>query len=134
MERPAVVVLLDGDGAGDDARKALKKGRPHGRQVIEPEYVLQLSDLPADELKTDNPRGVLGIEDLVPLEIILVASRNYIREFLGTEKLASIPAVDPTTLTFDEGDDTHRVVERALQTALDEEFHLDKVVSPPKHR
>jgi len=127
VERPAVVVLLDGDAAGDDARRELGGGGRRGRRLIEDRYVLQLSDLPASEVKTDNPGGVKGIEDLVPLEVVVAAAKSYVREFLGGEQAGSVEHLSAADAKLDEAVGTHRAVETAFGAVLGETFHLDKV-------
>lgn len=126
VERPPVIVLLDGDGDGDLARKALEKGGPRGKQVIAPEYVLQLSDKELDGIKSANPAGRSSIEDLIPLEVALDAVKRYCAEFAPERDLESF-APDASTV-YAESRDTHAGLEAALQSHLgDEEFHLDKI-------
>ncbi len=127
IERPAVIVLLDGDSAGDEAKRELEGGGRRGRQLIEVKYVLQLSDLPTSEIKTDNPNGLKAIEDLVPLDIVIAAAKSYVREFLGGEDAASVADLSSSDAQFSDTAGTHRAVESAFATILGEKFHLDKV-------
>lgn len=143
VDKPPVIVLLDNDGDGDQARDDLAVGGAYGNKLIDPELVLQLGQEPLVELTTDNPFGIVGIEDLVPFNIAVQAAATYCREF--------VPTVDPTTLELTPeavfpttpeagaglGDATATRIKnkgtlRYLQLAIagqvgDESFHLDKV-------
>ncbi|MEU5076054.1 hypothetical protein AB0G76_31540 [Streptomyces asoensis] len=72
FDRPTVIVLLDGDRSGDDARKKLLRG-PHGKPLIDDVFVLQFNQLPAHQLTSPRPQGVVAIEDLIPLQIGVAA-------------------------------------------------------------
>jgi predicted ATPase len=125
-DRPAVVVLLDSDEAGDIARKALAKGGPRGKQLVDPKYVFQLGDLDPDELSVDTSDGVIGIEDLVPASLALAAGRRYVAEFLGAEAAARLDGLTPASLApHPKG--MHAAAEVALAGPLGDGFHLDKV-------
>lgn len=126
-DRPAVVVLLDSDEAGDIARKALAKGGPTGKQLVDPRYVLQLGDLDPGKLRVDVPDGVLGIEDLVPAAVALAAGRRYVADFLGTEAAARLDILTPDSLVPDPKKGMHAAVQGALAGVLGDGFHLDKV-------
>jgi hypothetical protein len=79
MEQPAVIVLLDSDASGDEARQALKRGAPRGRQILPDAFVLQLGEL--SELHTAPTGAAREIEDLVPLDLAVAALQQYAREF-----------------------------------------------------
>ncbi|MFF5303527.1 AAA family ATPase [Streptomyces sp. NPDC013161] len=125
VDRPAVIVLLDGDRSGDDARKKLRRG-PHGKPLIDDSFVLQLNQLPAQALTSPRPQGVVAIEDLIPLQVGVAAVKQYARAFLppdDAEKLSDLKAED---VTFDGDEGTHDALEKAAARKLDG-FHLDKV-------
>lgn len=79
-DQPAVIVLLDGDSEGANARKDLERGGPRRKQLLAPEFVLQLNPVDLPTLKTQRPDGVVDIEDLVPIELGLAAARSYLEE------------------------------------------------------
>lgn len=79
-EQPAVVALLDGDSEGLRARKTLARGGAHGKQLLAPEFILQLGTTVLDGVSTHRPGGPLDIEDLVPVELGLAAAEHYLRE------------------------------------------------------
>lgn len=89
-DQPAVVVLLDGDSEGTRARKALARGGAHGKQLLAPEFILQLGDTQIAEVSSDRPDGPLDIEDLVPVELGLAAAERYLKQLS-----ASIPTPFP---------------------------------------
>ncbi|MDN6488873.1 MAG: ATP-binding protein [Yaniella sp.] len=92
IEQPAVIVLLDGDKAGTDARGAIRRGGPRRKPLIEDALVLQLSDPELNDLVTDNPHGIVDIEDLIPTDIALAAAKRYCQEF--------VPEVDWSRITL----------------------------------
>jgi predicted ATPase len=126
-DRPAVVVLLDSDEAGDIARKALAKGGPRGKQLVDPKYVLQLGDLDPAELCVDMPDGVRGIEDLIPAPVAVAAGKRYVIDFLGAEAAAKLDGLTPGSLAFEPKKGMHSAIQTALADALGDGFHLDKV-------
>lgn len=135
IDKPPVVVLLDNDAAGDEAKSDLAAGGAYGDKLLNPDLVLQLGTGPLDGLLTDNPHGLAGIEDLIPFSIAVEAVAVYCREF--------VPNVDPTALleTADtvygppDGDDGHprnkgtlKYLELALvDKTSDPSFHIDKI-------
>jgi hypothetical protein len=85
-----VIALLDGDQPGDDARKVLQRGGPRRKQLLNPDFVLQLSDDALKDASIDNPEGCIGIEDLVPLPLAVEAARRYCEEFVRDVNVESI--------------------------------------------
>lgn len=126
VERPAVIVLLDSDQAGDHAKSAIAKG-PLGKPLLRDELVLQIGQLPADEIKTDNPDGAREIEDLVGSELGLAAAKAYVADYLGQEHAASVAHVTASDLDFQNFPGTLSAIEAALMAVLGDSFHLDKV-------
>lgn len=90
VDKPPVIVLVDNDTAGDDAKKDLAAGGAYGDKLIDPALVLQLGRPPLSGLTSDNPLGIAGIEDLVPFGVAVAAARIYCREF--------VPDIDPAAL------------------------------------
>lgn len=130
VDKPPVIVLLDNDKAGDDASDALASGGAYGDQLINSDLVLQLGKGSLNALSTDNPAGVTGIEDLLPLPIALRAAEAYCREFVPDVDLSSmsLTAADVYPAGVEKNKGTLSGIETAvrLSTGLDR-FHLDKV-------
>jgi energy-coupling factor transporter ATP-binding protein EcfA2 len=133
VEKPPVIVLLDNDRAGDDARAALKAGGAYGSALIKDHLVLQLGHGDLEKLTTDNHHGIAGIEDIVPLRIAVAAAGIYCREFVPDIDVASLGLT--ITDVFDgaappgkANPGTLRLLEKAIagRTGKDS-FHLDKV-------
>ena len=82
IEQPPVIVLVDGDQAGTDAKAAIKRGGARGKSLVSEKYVLQLSDAVLDAIVTENPAGRVGIEDLIPLDVALEAASLYCGELV----------------------------------------------------
>lgn len=137
VEKPPVIVLLDNDKAGREAKQDLAQGGAYGDTLINPALVLQLGQRQLSGLETHNPMGVCGIEDVIPFNIALAAVAVYCEEF--------VPSVDPGALslsvasvfieptsTDSRGEPRNRGLIKYLELAIGDatgkpEFHLDKV-------
>ena len=80
VDKPAVVVLLDGDSGGDDAVKELTRTGRGRKRVLKSDYILQIKQENFPELRSDRSSGPLTVEDLIPLDVALKALRNYADE------------------------------------------------------
>jgi predicted ATP-dependent endonuclease of OLD family len=126
VDRPPVIVLIDGDKDGIEAKKVLKKGGPRHKPLIKDEYVAQLGERGLDSLETENPNGCRTIEDLIPLTLAMRAAQLYLAEFKDQDRLNGFVA-EPSVI-FKDGLDSHGGLQAALCDYLqDDEFHLDKV-------
>lgn len=76
LDRPAVVVLLDSDHAGLEARKDLEKGFGE-KPIIDPKFIIQIRDLPSAELKL-SAKALEEPEDLIPLNLGLMAMEKIV--------------------------------------------------------
>ena len=88
VERPTVIVLLDSDGEGNSAREVLLNGvgiRRKRKRLLSAEHVVQIGDVHA---------GLLAMEDLVPTDLAVAATRQYVEEYCSwdREALARITA------------------------------------------
>lgn len=85
--KPACAVLLDGDKAGQDARKAIRRGGAKGRPTVPDDLVVMLGDW-AVQAEVAVGRGVVveEPEDLVPLSLAGVAARRYAQNMLGLDE------------------------------------------------
>lgn len=87
-EQIAVIVLLDSDKSGNDARaQLLEKGKGrHKKPLLKEQFILQIADLKSDfVLIGEGGTSKLEIEDIVPLEICIQATKLYLYEFLRLE-------------------------------------------------
>jgi len=126
-DRPAVIVLLDSDKAGDDAKKVLARGATNKR-ILDPKHILQIGDLIQESVVCENPQGLKQIEDLVPTAVAVQAAYHYVEEYVGRGTANAIMDINTKRIFSDGFEDTHSAVEAAVCTALsDELFHLDKV-------
>ena len=123
--KPAVIVLLDGDKEGDCAAKALQRGGPRNKQLIRPEYVVQLKPDKIPDVTSDRPCGPLDIEDLIPVEIGLDAVKEYLSE-LGIEKPDEFPSVADVKGLLSESMGVFKAIQEALDQT-DSNLRLDKL-------
>lgn len=84
--KPACVVLVDGDRAGRDAVRQLRKGVDGLRKrIVEEEFILDLADWAArEDLKAAEHGGLIReTEDLLPIPIAVAAAHAYAQHLLG---------------------------------------------------
>ncbi len=130
--RPPCVALLDSDAAGDEAVKTLTKGGPRRKQILPPEFVLQVGTLAtaaAEPLSVPTNVTVTELEDLIPLPVAVAAARNY------AVKVAQASREQANTLV--EGDISAQLekhpgsvfdaLKSAFMERLGPEFHIEKV-------
>lgn len=122
-DQPAVVVLLDGDREGDDARKALDKGGARGRQVLEPRFVLQIKPELLTGVSSARPEGPLDMEDLVPPVVLAQACLRF-----GAEVGAEVPEglTDRIITHLSKSRGVFNAAQEALK-ALNSDLLLDKI-------
>lgn len=95
VDRPPLIVLMDGDKEGAKVRKVLQEGGPREQVLIDPELVMLLDDEQLDDLTSSSPHGVKEMEDLIPLPILVRAAQLYGAEFAPERDLARFdPALD----------------------------------------
>jgi hypothetical protein len=130
IEKPPVIVLVDNDKDGSAALADLAAGGAYGDRLLDPDLALQLGQGDLAGLRSDNPLGVAGLEDLVPIDIAIVAAAKYCEEF--------VPTVDPMTYGLDadsifpkdakENEGSHALLRKAIAKKSGvADFHLDKV-------
>ncbi|MBE9235675.1 AAA family ATPase [Anabaena aphanizomenioides LEGE 00250] len=79
--QPAVIVLLDSDEGGHNAKKNLKRGGIKNKQLLQEDLILQIGDLANDSDVTLPPNNkLIEIEDLIPLAISVQAAQLYAKE------------------------------------------------------
>ncbi|RPA10339.1 TOPRIM nucleotidyl transferase/hydrolase domain-containing protein [Gordonia sp. OPL2] len=136
VDKPPVVVLLDNDKAGNDARDDLAAGGAYGDKLIDADLILQLAQGDLAGLATENPLGVAGIEDMVPFNVAVLAATIYCREFVPTVNPLDLDLTVASVYTSPVSPDgesskncgTLKFLERAIaaQTGI-QTFHLDKI-------
>ena len=88
VEQPAVIVLLDSDNSGNDAKKQLYKGGgQHRKPLLKEQFILQVGDLSEEfSLAINDVSSKLEIEDIIPLPICIAAIKSYLQEFLQVDE------------------------------------------------
>lgn len=82
--KPPCVVLLDGDPAGDEAVKKIRRGEANGKPLLDQRYVLRVPDLDGlGGLQAAEGVAVAELEDLLPPAVAAAAARAYAAKFLG---------------------------------------------------
>ncbi|GAA4726584.1 hypothetical protein GCM10025782_26230 [Pedococcus ginsenosidimutans] len=123
VDTPAVVVLLDGDREADGIRTELKKGY-RDKKYVDDEFVIQSSDIDVADV-TVATDAVREIEDLIPIDLVLLAIRHYATEVLSPEDAAQI-ATTVTAVPVAAGQKVFKAAEAACKAA-GTTLRLDKV-------
>ncbi|WP_347710592.1 AAA family ATPase [Desertifilum sp. FACHB-1129] len=100
VEQPAVIVLLDSDKSGTEAKKQLLgKGGHHRRPLLREQFILQLGDIQQEfSLAEGNVNPNIEIEDIIPLTICIQATKFYLQEFLKVDESELSPLTEDLVL------------------------------------
>lgn len=136
IDKPPVVALLDNDKAGKEAKADLAAGGAYGDKLIDADLLLQLAQGPLEDLTTDNPLGIAGIEDIIPFNVAVLAASTYCKEFVPSVNPLGLELTPATVYPDSVGPDgkgpknsgTLKFLEKAIANkAGNSTFHLDKV-------
>lgn len=115
--KPACAVLLDGDTAGEIARKQIKRGGAHGKPTVANDLIVVVSEWATSA----NPEVTAGVtvrepEDLIPVAVVVATARRYARTFLGHN--------EETAKNLTEDDVTRRLADKdgSMWDALEDSF------------
>ena len=112
VEKPAVIVMLDSDEDGKKAKQAILRGGPSRKQLLKPEFILQVGDLSEyDSLKTATGRKPIEVEDLIPLSVCREAAEKYLLSVCDASK-----------------DDIAKLTEESIKEKLQEETSVFKAI------
>jgi len=126
VDKPAVIVLLDGDDAGKDASRQLARGY-RGKRLVKNDLVLSLDALDLATLDVD-VSSVQDLEDLIPAEIALLAIRRCADEALGDDAASVATNLDKVEVSSGEKlFDAAQTAATAASSQLDRPLTLDKV-------
>ena len=129
VEQPAVIVLLDSDKSGNDAKKhLLGKGGQHRRPLLKEQFILQIGDLDKEfSLAVDSPSIQLEIEDIIPLPICIVATKYYLQEFLQIDEAELSFLTQEIVLDKMSNQTMLDALEASLQDSRDKDLEINKV-------
>ena len=132
VEQPAVVVLLDSDQAGNDAKKALRKGGARRKQILKESLILQIGDLNITDLVVEK-EAYSDIEDLIPISICVKAIKKYIQEiYASSEELLGLITIESVQKHLKTAKSTFLAIEACIDAintkkSESENIHLEKV-------
>ncbi|MBD1889337.1 hypothetical protein [Coleofasciculus sp. FACHB-SPT9] len=127
--QPAVIVLLDSDQGGNDAKKNLNRGGPKRKQLLKENFILQIGDL-AGEAELTLPKGIepIEIEDLIPLPICVRAAGIYAREVCGaTDSDVAAITEDAILKKLTDGKTVFEAIEACFEELSKDGLHIEKV-------
>jgi hypothetical protein len=123
VDKPAIIVLLDGDDEADKIAEELKKGY-RGQKYIDDELVVRTNSIdPATVAVAVD--AIREIEDLIPAELAALAIHRFAHEVLPSAEADSV-AKQVTALTPASGEKLYEAAE-TLCAGLPEGLRLDKV-------
>lgn len=128
VDMPAVIVLLDSDKSGDDAKRGIQKGGVRKKRLLKDEYIFQIGEL-ADGNDVSTPRNALvEIEDLIPINTCLEAIKMYLIEICEAED-AIIKKLTATALKkhFENSKDFFDAVDSCINEISQEQYHVDQI-------
>ena len=128
-EQIAVIVLLDSDKAGNDAKKQLLgKGQQHKKPLIKEQFILQLGDLKEEfYLVADNATEELEIEDIIPLPICIQATKICLQEFLQVGETEVAFLTEDLILSKIDSQTILDAIQASISESFDQEFVISKV-------
>lgn len=109
VEQPIVVVLLDSDTAGDNAKKVLLEDRLRKRPILPKEFVVQLGALNSEPRLKASTEKIIDLEDLIPIGLCCLALEEYLRTFCA----------------FNEADLRGKIVKASLEELLAKQHKND---------
>lgn len=129
VEQPAVMVLLDSDKAGIEAKKRLRKGGAYGKHLLKDSFVLQIADLMSyagQNLVTE--KSPTEIEDLIPLEICAEAAKRYAREICGvSEQTAKAITPEEIKKQLTKSSTVFDAVSECFSSLSEDSLHIEKL-------
>ena len=126
--KPPCVALLDGDQAGRDAEKVLKRGEARKKRVLRDEYIVRLDLWATDSgLTFDEGVGVEEIEDLIPAVLAHRAALSHLTRFLPVAEIdASKFALTDLQSAIKDGHHVWDALDTVYRAAFPGE-HIEKV-------
>jgi predicted ATPase len=129
-EQPSVIVLLDSDKNGNEAKIELtKKGYgPRKKPPLKEEFVLQVGDLA--NLGVWFPEKLLNpeLEDLIPAPICVMAARNYAADVYGINE-RDLQDITETYIheVIESGATIFNAVYECVKQCSKDQYRLDKI-------
>lgn len=129
-EQPAVIVLLDSDQEGNQARKELtEKGYgPRKKPPLKKEFVLQVGDLASLGINFPEKLSSPEVEDLIPISISVMAAKKFASEVRGIRERD----IEDITEEFvqervESGETMFDAVDACVRACSKDTHYLDKV-------
>lgn len=129
VERPALIALLDTDVPGDKAKKSLLRDDLRHRQLLRPDFVLQVGDLlgGSDPASRWSTKSDVEIEDLIHPELCAAGARANLNEIGAPKTVIDEITKDAILGALKSGAQTWDAVKALVSTTSNGEFHIEKV-------
>jgi hypothetical protein len=128
VDRPAAVVLLDSDAAGDLAKKALGRKQVGKGRLLAAEFIIQVGDL----TNASSPPLIPGslvlteLEDLIPPESAAAVAVRYAVDIIGTSA-ARAQKITAGEIQSRLADGLFGAVKGTVSAILGGDAHIEKV-------
>jgi hypothetical protein len=125
VEKPAVIVMLDSDAGGNDAKKGVLRGGPHRKELIDKRFILQIGELTTIKGPSGGP--LVETEDIIPLAICVDSAQRYLRQVCAADEDV-VRQVTPETIAAAaaEGKGIFKAIEECLRL-IDPQLHIEKI-------
>lgn len=125
--KPPCVALLDGDQAGREAQRVLKRGEARKKRVLKDDYIVRLDVWAAESNLFPENSKILEIEDLIPLVLAHRAALAHLSRFKKQEEIdIAAFSVDSLVKTSQETNSVWKAISSKYSEAFPEE-HIEKV-------
>ncbi|MEH2119271.1 MAG: AAA family ATPase [Nostoc sp.] len=129
-EQPAVIVLLDSDQTGNEVKRELtEKGYgPRKKPPLKKDFVLQVKDLESFGIKFPEMLLSPEVEDLIPLQISVLAAQKYAEEICGVrDRDIKDITEDFVQQRVDKGETMFDAVNTCVKACSKDKPHLEKI-------
>lgn len=137
-DKPAIIVLLDSDKAGNKAKADLSKTGPHpdDKAVLENEFILQLGDVTREQINFDfdetnkGEKPFIDLEDLVPLSLSVRVVKKFLSSFfdLSEAEAQKIINEEEVLKNKEEGKSYFSALKKLVNLIeMPEKYDIDKV-------
>lgn len=128
IERPAIIVLLDSDKPGADARKELKRGGARRKQLLKDDYILQIGEISGAGSSALKVRPFIEIEDLVPITLCAKVIHKYLRDVAQVDE-TTISGITEKVLRakIKDGKSIFDAIGEVVEGIPDQDLHIDKL-------
>ncbi|MEA5547275.1 AAA family ATPase [Limnoraphis robusta CCNP1324] len=127
-EQPAVIVFLDSDEAGNQAKRELTNKNEQKKLRLKEDFVLQVKDLKNLGIQFPEKLKTPEVEDLIPVSISVLAAQQYAKEICNVEDRDIKDITEECVQQrVDNGETMFDAVNACVQDCSKSKPHLEKI-------